>query len=124
MPLALLPVGVASWLWFCVLVACVFAPMWILGVRDWRCLVLAADVTGRRARALLRKPHDVLLLLPLALAWRYRDRRWIAGIAVGAAVAAKLFVWPLVVWLLLTRRFRAAAWASGRRSCWCSARGR
>jgi hypothetical protein len=28
-------------------------------------------------------------------------------------VAAKLFVAPLVVWLLLTRRFRAAAWAVG-----------
>ena len=35
------------------------------------------------------------------------------GLALGAAVAAKLFVWPLVVWLLLTRRFRAAAWAIG-----------
>ena len=31
----------------------------------------------------------------------------------ASAVAAKLFVWPLVVWLLLTRRFRAAAWAAG-----------
>ena len=29
------------------------------------------------------------------------------------AIAGKLFVWPLVVWLLLTRRFRAAAWAAG-----------
>ena len=35
------------------------------------------------------------------------------GLAVGVALAAKLFVWPLVVWLLLTRRFRAAAWAVG-----------
>jgi hypothetical protein len=33
--------------------------------------------------------------------------------AIGVAVAAKLFVWPLVVWLLLTSRFRAAAWAAG-----------
>jgi hypothetical protein len=35
----------------------------------------------------------------------------VAGLAVGVAVAAKLFAWPLIVWLLLTRRFRAAAWA-------------
>jgi hypothetical protein len=54
----------------------------------------------------------LLLLLPVALAWRYRDRARVAGVAVGMAVAAKLFVWPLVVWLLLTRRFRAAAWAT------------
>jgi hypothetical protein len=55
----------------------------------------------------------VLLVVPLALAWRYRDRARGAGLAVGVALAAKLFVWPLVVWLLLTRRFRAAAWALG-----------
>jgi hypothetical protein len=55
----------------------------------------------------------IVLVLLVALAWRYRDRAWIAGVALGAAVAAKLFVWPLVVWLLLTRRFRAAAWAIG-----------
>ena len=45
----------------------------------------------------------------VALPRACRDR----GLALGAAVAAKLFVWPLVVWLLLTRRFRAAAWAAG-----------
>ena len=55
----------------------------------------------------------LFLVLPLALAWRYRDRAPVAGIALGVAVAAKLFVWPLVVWLLLTRRFAAAAWAVG-----------
>jgi hypothetical protein len=55
----------------------------------------------------------IVMVLLVAVAWRYRDRAWIAGLAIGAAVAAKLFVWPLVVWLLLTRRFRAAAWAVG-----------
>ena len=35
------------------------------------------------------------------------------GVAVGSAVAAKLIAWPLVVWLLVTRRFAAAAWATG-----------
>ena len=61
--------------------------------------------------------------LPLALAWRYRERARVAGLAVGVAVAAKLFVAPLVVWLLLTRRFRAAAWAVGRPPSSCSAPG-
>ncbi len=51
-------------------------------------------------------------MLLVALAWKYRDRHRVAGLAVGVAVAAKLFVAPLVVWLLLTRRFRAAAWAA------------
>ena len=40
-PLALLPVPLASWVWFFVLGASVLAAMWVVGVRDWRCSVLA-----------------------------------------------------------------------------------
>ena len=111
-PLALLPAATASWLWFFVLAAGVLASMRILGVRDWRCLVLAVT-SPVVVHGLYYGNLTVLLLLPLALAWRYRDRAWVVGFAVGVVVAAKLFVWPLVVWLLLTRRFRAAAWAVG-----------
>ena len=111
-PLALLPATAASWLWMCVLVLAVVGSMWIVGVRDWRCLVLAVT-SPVVVHGLWYGNLTVLLLLPLALAWRYRDTARLVGLAVGAAVAAKLFVWPLVVWLLLTRRFRAAAWAVG-----------
>ena len=37
LPLAILPVAAASWLWFFLLGASVVSAMWILGVRDWRC---------------------------------------------------------------------------------------
>ena len=111
-PLALFPATVAAWIWLCVLGAVVLGSMWILGVRDWRCLVLAVT-SPVVVHGLWFGNLTVFLVLPLALAWRYRDRARVAGIAVGVAVAAKLFVWPLVVWLLLTRRFRAAAWAVG-----------
>jgi Glycosyltransferase family 87 len=111
-PLALLPVTAAAWLWFCALGACVLGAMWILGVRDWRCLVLAitSPVT---IHGLFYGNLTIVMVLLVALAWRYREHAPVAGIALGAAVAAKLFVWPLVVWLLLTRRFAAAAWAVG-----------
>ena len=111
-PLALLPVGLASWLWFCLLGIGVFAALRILGVSDWRCYVIALT-SPAVVHGLFYGNLTVLLVLPLALAWRYRDRAHIVGLAVGVAVAAKLFVWPLVVWLLLTRRFRAALWATG-----------
>ena len=111
-PLAILPVAAASWLWFCVLGVCVFVAMWILGVRDWRCHVLAVT-SPVTIHGLFYGNLTIVMVLLVALAWRYRERSWIAGLALGAAVAAKLFVWPLVVWLLLTRRFRAAAWAAG-----------
>ena len=65
----------------------------------------------------------IVMVLLVALAWRYRERGWIAGIALGAAVAAKLFVWPLVVWLLLTRRFARPPGRSALASCSCSAHG-
>jgi hypothetical protein len=110
-PFALLPVTLASWLWFGTLGACVFASMWILGVRDWRCHVLAVT-SPVVIHGLSFGNLTIVLLLPLAIAWRYRDRWKIVGLAVGAAVAAKLFVWPLLFWLLLTRRFAAAAWAA------------
>jgi hypothetical protein len=111
-PLALLPVGLASWVWSVVLGACVVAAMWLVGVRDWRCLVLA--LTSPVTVHGLYYGNLTLALVPLvALVWRYRDRAAMAGIALGTAIAAKLFVWPLLVWLLLTRRFRAAAWAGG-----------
>jgi hypothetical protein len=48
------------------------------------------------------------LLLSCALGWRYRDRT-VAGVPVALAAAAKLFLWPMLVWLLVTRRFRAFA---------------
>jgi hypothetical protein len=111
-PLAILPVATASWLWFCLLGVCVLVAMWILGVRDWRCHVLAltSPVT---IHGLFYGNLTIVMVLLVAVAWRYREHARYAGLALGAAVAAKLFVWPLVVWLLLTRRFRAAAWAVG-----------
>ena len=111
-PLALLPATAASLVWLVVLAAVVVVAMWILEVRDWRCLVLAAT-SPVVVHGLWFGNLTLFLLLPLALAWRYRDRATVAGVALGVAVAGKLFVWPLVVWLLLTRRFKAAAWAVG-----------
>jgi hypothetical protein len=111
-PLALLPTTAAAWVWFVLLAVGVAAALRIVGVRDWRCYVLAVT-SPDVVHGLFFGNLTVLLVLPLALAWRYRERAVIAGLAVGVAVAAKLFVAPLVVWLLLTRRFRAAAWAVG-----------
>lgn len=111
-PLALLPAGVAAWLWSAFLAACVGAALWIVGVRDWRCYTVALSWPAV-LHGLLWGNLSVALLVPVAVAWRYRRRAMVAGAAVGVAVAAKLFAWPLVIWLVLTRRFRAAATALG-----------
>jgi len=48
------------------------------------------------------------LLLGTALIWRYRDRSALAGSIASVTAVVKLFLWPLGLWLLVTRRLRAA----------------
>lgn len=50
---------------------------------------------------------SVLMVLALALTWRFRDSWPRAGISLGAGIALKLILWPLSLWLLATRRIRA-----------------
>jgi alpha-1,2-mannosyltransferase len=106
-PLGLLPFGLAAGLWLGLLIACVGAALWALDVRDWRCYGLALGAIPTVSAVRLGAVTPVLLLLA-ALAWRYRDDPLKCGAAVGSAVMLKLFLWPLVLWLAVTRRFRAA----------------
>ena len=48
----------------------------------------------------------------VALASRWREFAFRVGAVLGVAIAAKLFLWPLIFWLLGTRRYRAALAAS------------
>jgi len=87
--------------------AAVLGSVWLLGVRDWRCYgasLLGLPVFG----ALGVGSIGPFLLLLCALGWRLRDRT-LVGVPLALAAAAKLFLWPLLVWLLVTRRFRAFA---------------
>ena len=49
------------------------------------------------------------LLLALAAIWALRHRAVLPGLVLALTLATKLFLWPLFVWLLATRRYRAAA---------------
>lgn len=49
------------------------------------------------------------LLLGLIAAWRWRERPFAAGLVVAALIVCKLFLWPVLGWLLLSRRYRASA---------------
>jgi hypothetical protein len=52
------------------------------------------------------------LLLGLIAAWRWRDRPVVTGLVVAALIICKLFLWPVLGWLLLSRRYRATATAA------------
>jgi Glycosyltransferase family 87 len=107
-PFALLPYGVAAALFAVLVLAAVPLVLLALGVRDWRChgaaLLAAPTIAVVGAGAL-----SSLLALAAALAWRYRERRFAAAFFVGAAIVAKIFLWPLLVWLVATRRTWTAA---------------
>ncbi len=60
-------------------------------------------------------------MLGLAACWRWRDHAGRAGAALGAIVALKLVALPLVVWLVATRRWRAAAVSLATAGCLCLA---
>jgi alpha-1,2-mannosyltransferase len=106
-PLGLLPFGAASVLWALLLIAALVLIPWVLGVRDWRLLAatfLLLPVIG----ALELGQVEILLTLAAALVWRYRDRWLIAALALGVGLAIKPLMFPLLAWLLFTRRVRAS----------------
>jgi hypothetical protein len=107
-----LSAGAATLLWTLLSLAAIAAALWLLGLRDWRCYALAAVYPITRSAVDLGTIGP-LLLLAVALAWRWRDGVVAGGAAAGAAVALKLFLWPLVAWLALTRRVRASLSALG-----------
>jgi len=105
-PFALLPRTLGSVLWTVVCIACPAGALRVLGVRDWRLyglVLLWAPVVAGWQSANLTLP----LVLALALVWRHRDRPLAAGLLTAAIVSLKPFLWPLAIWLLATRRYRA-----------------
>ncbi len=106
-PLGLLSFDVAAAIWGTILIASLFAAVWILGVRDWRVMGVVIGSAPVIDAVRIGTLTPVLLLL-LAVAWRWRDRLWVVSCALAAAIAFKLFLLPLVVWLAATRRWMAA----------------
>jgi alpha-1,2-mannosyltransferase len=107
-PFSLLPYKLAAVLFAALLIGALALGLRLLGVRDWRCYGVAFAcwpfLLGLRLGGL-----TPLIVLGAAVAWRWRGRLWPPAIAIASIIVAKLFPWPLAVWLLVTRRFRALA---------------
>ncbi|MEA2218400.1 MAG: alpha,2-mannosyltransferase [Solirubrobacteraceae bacterium] len=108
-PFSLLPRELADAVFTALNIAAVPLMLRVLGVRDWRlygasllCLpVLSGWLVGN---------VTLFLALGIALLWRHRDRPLAAGLLAAVLVSFKLFLWPLCLWLLATRRYAAFAW--------------
>lgn len=110
-PFALLPREIADATFTALNIVAVPLTLRVLGTRDWRlygaallCLpVLSGWLVGN---------VTLFLGLGIALLWCHRDRPVAAGMLAATIVSFKLFLWPLGLWLLVTRRYAALAWAT------------
>lgn len=106
-PFGLLPYTVAAAIFVALAILCVPASLYLVGVRDWRCHG-AAFLTGATLSVIIAGALTSVLMLGVAIAWRYREKWKLAGGVVAAVVLAKIFLWPLLLWLVATRRWRGA----------------
>jgi hypothetical protein len=111
MPLTLFPPSVAVWIATGVTLATLMATLLVLGIRDWRVAGLLL-LWPPAIDAYQTANVSAMLALLTALAWRYRGRSIVAGVALGASVALKFFLWPVVAWYAVTRRVAAAVIAT------------
>ncbi len=106
-PFTLVSFHVAAIIFWALSMISLAASLLLLGVRDWRCyaiVTLWAPVQVGIEYGTL----NALLVLGIAIAWRWRDR-WIAiALPLALVVTAKLFLAPLILWPVLARRTRAA----------------
>lgn len=106
-PLTLLPPVTADVVFALLGLVCFAAALWVVGVRDWRVFGVVALWPPVFMEVGLSHLTPVLALLTAA-AWRARSTRHAGGLVVGLAIALKLFVWPLGVWLAAIGQRRAA----------------
>jgi hypothetical protein len=107
-PFTFLPYSAAAAIWIALILACIPLLLLALDVRDWRCHALTL-VAASSLAVVTSGSVSAFLALGAALLWKYRDRRMAAALIVGTIVVAKLYLWPLLVWLVAIRRGRTAA---------------
>lgn len=108
-PFALIPHGAATVLFLLLIAASVPVTLLLLGVRDWRAFAIVAlwepVVVGWETANI-----SLLIACGLAVVWRFRDRAAVSGLALAALISVKIFLFPIAIWLLATRRWRALVW--------------
>ena len=106
--LAAAPFTVSWVIWLAGMCGAMLLALRLAGVRDPRvlaCWFLAPAM----AQTFVIGSLAPLLALCAVLVWRYRDRVWVVASALSLAICLKLLLLPLVLWLVVTRRLRAAA---------------
>lgn len=110
-PFRLAPYHLAAIFWVLMCAGAVGLALWLLEIRDWRCygafLLWPSTLSGISIGTV-----SPLLLLGVAAAWRLRNRASTVAAVAALTVSAKLFLWPLLIWLWSTGRRLAALGAA------------
>jgi hypothetical protein len=107
-PFSAVPFWIAGLAYTLLSAAAMVGGIWLLGVRDRRCLALTLVSWPFMFGALLGAIGP-FLVLGAGVAWRWRDRIWPPALALATIIAVKIFPWTLAVWLFITRRYKALA---------------
>lgn len=108
-PLGAVSIAAAGLLFYLGSVVALVAVVKLLGAPRGGAVPIMLTLTAEPVvRGLQLGTLNVWLLLGLSLAWRYRERGLVVVAALTAVVVAKLFLLPMLVWLLLTKRTRSA----------------
>jgi hypothetical protein len=110
-PFSLLPFSVAIALFNVTCAAGMVGALRVMGITDRRLHLLALCSFPFVSSLAMGQP-DALFAVAAAYAWKYRDHAWRGAFAAAILIAAKLLAWPLVIWLLVTRRTRQACVAA------------
>ena len=106
-PFVVLPPLAADLVVTALMVLLALAALRIVGVRDWRCYGIAT-LSPAVLSAIQTANLTLPLLVALAAIWALRRRAVLPGLVLALTLATKLFLWPVFIWLVATRRYRAA----------------
>jgi hypothetical protein len=106
-PFTWLPADALEVAFTVLLAAAVAGTLRLLGVSDLRCYAVCF-LWGPVLAGLQTANLTLLLGLATAAVWRWRDDRLRLPVGLALALAPKIFLWPLAVWTLVTRRAVAA----------------
>ena len=110
LPLGLLDPTFATWLWIAVILAAFFIGVAILPVSrtiKWL-IVLLAGLSWPFVYAVKLGQVGPLLFLTFAIGWRWMDNPARLGLSAAVGTAIKMQPALILVWAVLTRRWRAA----------------
>lgn len=118
LPFAVLSAQNAEYVYVVLSILAIVYSLLIVGVRRVSVLVLfmlaSATIVSWQMGTL-----NPFFMLGIALAWRYRDKAVLAGTLVALVTFAKLFLLPLLIWLLIARRTKALLVALGELASLC-----